>query len=282
MADGVRIGLTVYLPDGLGDGPFPVVVESVPYRKDEDFVGPDWRTYAYLAQRGIAGIRVDVRGTGASEGIATDEYTAQEMADTLEILTWAAGQDWSNGNVGMWGISWGGFSSLQAAMARPPELKAIVAAHATHDRFATDVHYVGGSLHAAEQADWPGTMVAYNGLPPDPEIVGDRWMEMWMEPTRTHSAMAVQLAPPSAARRLLAAWFAVRRLRIDRSGHPPLRRMARWLCRWDARVFGTARLPQARGDRPLGPLSTGDRSTRADFRSSRPDGAVVWPSLARR
>jgi predicted acyl esterase len=181
MADGVRIGLTVYLPEGQGDGPFPVVVESVPYRKDEDFFGPDWRTYAYLARRGIAGVRVDVRGTGASEGIATDEYTAREMADTLEILTWAAGQGWSNGNVGMWGISWGGFSSLQAAMRRPPELKAIVAAHATHDRFASDVHYTGGSLHAAEQADWPGLMVAKNGLPPDPEIVGDRWMEMWME-----------------------------------------------------------------------------------------------------
>jgi putative CocE/NonD family hydrolase len=181
MADGVRIGVTVYLPDAEGDGPFPVVVESVPYRKDEDCFGPDWRTYAYFAQKGIAGVRIDVRGTGASEGVAANEYTPQEMADTLEILRWAAAQDWCNGNVGMWGISWGGFSSLQAAMARPPELKAIVAAHATHDRFASDVHYVGGSLHAAEQADWPGTMVAYNGLPPDPEIVGERWAEMWME-----------------------------------------------------------------------------------------------------
>ncbi|MBK5268204.1 MAG: CocE/NonD family hydrolase, partial [Acidimicrobiia bacterium] len=181
MTDGVRVGVTVYLPDGQGDGPFPAVVESVPYRKDEDFLGPDWRTYSYLAGRGIAGVRVDVRGTGASDGVATDEYTALEMSDTLEILTWTAGQDWCNGNLGMWGISWGGFSSLQAAMSRPPELKAIVAAHATHDRFASDVHYVGGSLHAAEQADWPGSMIAYNGLPPDPEIVGDRWMEMWME-----------------------------------------------------------------------------------------------------
>ena len=176
MTDGVRIGVTLYLPDSPRDGPFPAVVESVPYRKDEDFFANDWRTYAYMAGKGFAGVRVDVRGTGASEGIATDEYTAREMADTLEILTWAAGQDWCNGSVGMWGISWGGFSALQAAMARPPELKAIVAAHATHDRFASDVHYVGGSLHAAEQADWPGLMVAYNGLPPDPDIVGDRWM----------------------------------------------------------------------------------------------------------
>ena len=181
MSDGVRIGVTLYLPDNPGDGPFPAVVESVPYRKDEGFFANDWRTYAYMAGKGFAGVRVDVRGTGASEGIATDEYTAREMTDTLEILTWAAGQDWCNGNVGMWGISWGGFSALQAAMSRPPGLKAIVAAHATHDRFASDVHYVGGSMHAAEQADWPGLMIACNGLPPDPDIVGDRWMGMWLE-----------------------------------------------------------------------------------------------------
>ena len=181
MSDGVRIGLTVYLPAAPGDGPFPAVVESVPYRKDEDTFGLDWQTYSYLAERGIAGVRVDVRGTGSSEGVAADEYSAREMADTLEILTWTAQQPWCTGRVGMWGISWGGFSSLQAAMARPPELKAIVAAHATHDRFASDVHYVGGSLHAAEQADWPGMMVAYNGLPPDPDIVGQRWMTMWRD-----------------------------------------------------------------------------------------------------
>jgi putative CocE/NonD family hydrolase len=81
----------------------------------------------------------------------------------------------------MWGISWGGFSALQTAMLQPPALKAIVAMHATHDRFAADVHYTGGSIQGAEQGDWPASMVALNGLPPDPAIVGDEWRQMWVE-----------------------------------------------------------------------------------------------------
>ncbi|MGI8518483.1 MAG: CocE/NonD family hydrolase [Acidimicrobiia bacterium] len=179
MRDGIKIALTTYLPEGAGR--FPVVVESVPYRKDDDYYARDWQNYLYLAERGIAGVRVDIRGTGASEGIIIDEYSAAEMADTVEILDWAASQSWSNGNIGMWGISWGGFSSLQTAMLRPEPLKAIMPVHATHDRFATDVHYAGGSVLAAEQGDWPASMVALNGLPPDPDIVGERWREMWLE-----------------------------------------------------------------------------------------------------
>ncbi len=179
MRDGIRIALTLYLPEGRG--PFPAVVESLPYRKDDDCFTRDWQTYSYLTDAGIAGVRVDIRGTGASEGVITDEYTAEEMADAVEVIGWVAAQTWCNGNVGMWGISWGGFSSLQTAMLQPPALKAIVAMHATHDRFATDVHYTGGSIQAAEQGDWPTSMVALNGLPPDPEIVGERWRQMWVE-----------------------------------------------------------------------------------------------------
>ena len=181
MSDGTRIALTVYLPDTNDDGPFPTVVESLPYRKDDDCTSRDWTTYAYLAGRGLAGVRLDIRGTGASTGVIENEYTGQEQADTMEVLRWLSTQDWCSGELGMWGISWGGFSSLQTAMLRPPELKAIVPMHATHDRFACDVHYTGGSLHAAEQMDWPTSMVATNGLPPDPDIVGDRWHEEWME-----------------------------------------------------------------------------------------------------
>lgn len=179
MHDGTRIALTTYVPEGAGR--FPVVVESVPYRKDDDCYARDWQNYLYLAERGIAGVRIDIRGTGASEGIITDEYSAAEMADTVEVLEWAAEQPWSNGSIGMWGISWGGFSSLQTAMLRPEPLKAIMPVHATHDRFATDVHYAGGSVLAAEQGDWPASMVGLNGLPPDPAIVGDRWREMWLQ-----------------------------------------------------------------------------------------------------
>jgi uncharacterized protein len=179
MSDGTRVALTLYLPDG--DGPFPTVVESLPYRKDDDCTARDYSTFAYLASRGIAGVRIDVRGTGASTGIIENEYLAIEQHDNIEVLDWIVDQTWSNGNVGMWGISWGGFSSLQTAMLRPPQLKAVVAVHATHDRFSCDVHYTGGSLHAAEQVDWPPSMITTNALPPDPDIVGDGWMDEWIE-----------------------------------------------------------------------------------------------------
>ncbi len=180
LSDGVRIALTTYLPDSRNDGPFPAVLESLPYRKDDDCTARDFSTFAYLASQGIAGIRMDIRGTGASTGIIENEYVPVEQGDNLEILAWAASQEWCSGNLGMWGISWGGFSSLQTAMLRPPQLKAIAAMHATHDRFACDVHYVGGSLHAAEQVDWPPSMISSNALPPDPDIFGDGWYEEWI------------------------------------------------------------------------------------------------------
>ena len=181
MDDGTRVALTLYIPDALGDGPFPAVVESLPYRKDDDCFARDYQTYNYLAERGIAGVRVDIRGTGASTGLITDEYVAQEQRDNLAVMEWLEAQDWCTGDLGMWGISWGGFSALQTAMLRPRQLKTIVAMHATHDRFACDVHYTGGSAHAAEQLDWPGSMVTTNALPPDPEIFGEGWLDEWME-----------------------------------------------------------------------------------------------------
>jgi uncharacterized protein len=179
MSDGTRIAVTVYLPHEF-DSPLPTIVESLPYRKDDDCTARDYSTYAYLAAQGFAGVRIDVRGTGASTGIIENEYLPVEQNDNVEVLDWIVAQPWSNGNVGMWGISWGGFSSLQTAMLRPPQLKAIAAMHATHDRFGCDVHYIGGSLHAAEQADWPPSMITTNALPPDPDIVGDGWKDEWL------------------------------------------------------------------------------------------------------
>ena len=181
MADGVRLGAALYLPDAPNDGPFPAIVEYHPYRKDDNKIPRDWRTHSYLARKGYVGVRVDVRGTGASEGIAENEYSEQEQRDCLQALAWLADQPWCTGNLGMYGSSYGGITALQAAMQAPPHLKAVVAMHALVDRYGDDVHYHGGCLPVNESVAWAGRMVALNALPPLPEIVGERWRSLWQE-----------------------------------------------------------------------------------------------------
>ena len=149
MSDGTKLAVTYFLPDPLQSGErLPIVLESTPYRKDDDGFPYAYETYAYFPRRGIAIARVDVRGTGSSEGQLPDrEYSDAELADLQAIVGQLAQQPWSNGNIGMLGISWSGFNSIMTAMRRPPELKAILTAHASDDLYGNDVHYIDGSLH---------------------------------------------------------------------------------------------------------------------------------------
>src|SRR5262245_53770684 len=121
--DGIHLGAQLIRPDA--DGKFPVLVEYNPYRKD-DVTRARLGIFHYLAERGFIGVQLDVRGTGASEGINTDEYLPVEQTDGFDAVEWLARQPWSNGNVGMFGTSYSGFTCLQVAMHRPPHLKAIV------------------------------------------------------------------------------------------------------------------------------------------------------------
>jgi len=152
MKDGVRLAVTLYMPDGTKAGEkFPALLEYLPYRKDDGTADGDYSKHAYFARRGYVGARVDIRGFGASEGVPTDrEYSEQEQLDGEQVIHWLATQSWSNGNVGMFGISWGGFNSMQMAMRHPPELKAILAVAATAELFHDDVHYVDGLFHVDE------------------------------------------------------------------------------------------------------------------------------------
>ena len=152
MKDGVRLSVTLYMPDGGKAGEkFPAVLEYHPYRKDDATASRDYPIYSYFVRRGYACARVDIRGFGASEGVPTDrEYSEQEQLDGLQIISWLAHQPWSNGNVGMMGISWSGFNSLQMAMRHAPELKAIIAVAATAELFHDDVHYMDGMAHIDE------------------------------------------------------------------------------------------------------------------------------------
>jgi putative CocE/NonD family hydrolase len=180
MPDGARLAARLWLPEGAEAHPVPAVLEYIPYRKDDGTAARDADRHAYFAGHGYACARVDLRGAGDSDGILYDEYLKQEQDDALEVLRWLASQPWCTGAVGMIGISWGGFNGLQVAARNPPELKAVISLCSTDDRYADDVHYMGGCI-INRMLGWASTMFSYNALPPDPRFVGERWREMWFE-----------------------------------------------------------------------------------------------------
>ena len=86
-----------------------------------------------------------MRGNGDSQGLMADEYWwRRTVFEPAEVIDWIVAQPWSNGSVGMMGISWGGFNALQVAAMRPAPLKAIIILCSTVDRYADDIHYKGG------------------------------------------------------------------------------------------------------------------------------------------
>jgi putative CocE/NonD family hydrolase len=180
MKDGTQLAARIWLPEDAEQNPVPAILEYLPYRKRDGTYERDALTYPWLAGHGYAGVRVDIRGSGESDGLLSDEYARQEQDDALEIIAWLAAQPWCSGAVGMMGISWGGFNGLQVAARRPPALKAIVTICSTDDRYADDVHYMGGAkLNAG--FGWASFFFGAMCHPPDPALVGERWRAMWLE-----------------------------------------------------------------------------------------------------
>jgi putative CocE/NonD family hydrolase len=180
LADGTPLAARIWLPETAEQNPVPAILEYLPYRKNDFTALRDSPQHAYFAGHGYASVRVDMRGSGDSGGILYDEYLPQEQDDALEVLTWLAARPWCTGDVGIIGISWGGFNGLQIAARRPPQLKAVISLCSTDDRYADDVHYMGGCI-MYDALPWASIMLAYNALPPDPRFVGDRWRAMWFE-----------------------------------------------------------------------------------------------------
>jgi predicted acyl esterase len=177
LADGARLATRLWLPDKL---PAAALLEALPYRMD-DLTASYSSEYERLCQEGgLVVARVDLRGTGSSEGIAVDEYPPQEQADLAEVVEWLSSQSWCNGRVGMYGTSYSGFSSIQMAIERPPALGAICAIYATDDRYTDDVHYTGGALRALDLVDYVLYMAALVVLPPVPSLAGEGWREQWL------------------------------------------------------------------------------------------------------
>jgi putative CocE/NonD family hydrolase len=181
LADGCRLAARIWLPEDAEDDPVPAVLEYIPYRKRDATATRDALIHPYFAGHGYASVRVDIRGSGDSDGILEDEYLPQELEDGAEVVAWLANQSWCSGAVGMIGKSWGGFNALQIAALRPPALKAVISVCSTDDRYADDVHYMGGCVLASDMLAWAATMLAYNARPPDPNVVGEAWREQWLE-----------------------------------------------------------------------------------------------------
>ena len=158
----------------------PVILEYIPYRKRDFTRYRDEPIHAYFAQHGYVSVRLDLSGSGNSEGVLTDEYAPQEQDDALDAIAWLSEQEWCSGSVGMIGKSWGGFNCLQIAARQPPALRAIIPVAATDDRYRDDVHYMGGCL-LVDGLDWGAVLQTFLPRPPDPELLGNDWRDVWQE-----------------------------------------------------------------------------------------------------
>jgi putative CocE/NonD family hydrolase len=171
MPDGVRLAADLHMPSGGEPGErFPVLLEYLPYRKHEARSG-SYSLYSYFVRRGYVVARVDIRGTGNSEGrLIPYEYSDIEQEDGEVVIDWLSKRPWSNGNVGMFGISWGGFNSIHMAMRNPPALKAIIAVDATDDLYQDDVHFMDAIMHVDS---WEMSQDLDNARPGAPDYVID-------------------------------------------------------------------------------------------------------------
>jgi putative CocE/NonD family hydrolase len=181
MPDGTRLAARIWLPEDAADDPVPAILEYLPYRKRDGTVARDHLTHPWFAGHGYAGVRVDMRGTGDSEGVCLGEYLLQEQDDAMAVIAWLVAQPWCSGKVGMIGISWGGFNGLQVAARQPPGLGAVITLCSTDDRYADDIHFMGGAT-LTDKLNWGATAFAIANTPPDPAIVGaGAWRDMWRQ-----------------------------------------------------------------------------------------------------
>ena len=251
----MELSANLWRPVARDEGParFPAILEMIPYGKDNWRRNADTTRGEWFAARGYALCRVDVRGTGSSGGVALDEYTADETRDGYDAVEWLAAQPWCSGAVGMWGISYGGFTAIQVAKLRPPHLRAIVPVMATDDRYLDDVHYRGGCVTASELSQYAVSQVAMNAMPPDAAFRGRDGGTSGAAP-RGDAAVAVRLAPPPDRRAVLAAGLAGPRLRRDRGPDPQHRRLERLVRRPGLPDAGPLPGAVAHARRQLGPL----------------------------
>lgn len=174
MLDGVHLAADIWLPEEPGQ--YPALLTYLPYTKDlwgGNFYGD------YFDGRGYALVLADFRGTGNSEGVNPSFVDPQEREDGYHIVEWLAAQDWCDGNVGVWGISYGGITAMSIASTQPPHLKAIIPISGTFDNFDTLLQPRGTQGMLITDMDLGAHMAARNLMPPLLQDEEGRWLEKW-------------------------------------------------------------------------------------------------------
>ncbi len=179
MPDGVKLAAKLWLPDIAQKKGVPTIIEVIPYRKRDIYAPRDAMHHRYFAGHGYASMRIDMRGSGDSDGIQGVFSIGGEADDTVDVLKWIAQQPWSDGQVGMFGISWGGFQGIQTANRAPEQLKAVIAQSFAPDRYRYSQVYRGGCV-LLRSIRWSSQLFGYKSRPPDPLLVGEKWRDMWM------------------------------------------------------------------------------------------------------
>jgi uncharacterized protein len=177
LDDGVTLAADLYLPEATG--PFPTLISFYPYRKD-DIIG-SFSAFAqrWFAERGYAHLLVDVRGSGGSAGRWVESmHPVPEGADGAQVVEWAAKQEWCDGSVGVWGISYGGLMAFAAAAERPPHLKAIAPVYGFWD-IRQDFVAPGGCPNMLGLYQRECIMLAQELAPPTCRDSAGRWREVW-------------------------------------------------------------------------------------------------------
>lgn len=154
MSDGITIDVDIFRPDS--PGKYPVLLGVHPYDNESQSApifpagmciaagGIEAGDYNFYVRRGYVQVIANVRGTGRSGGLFK-MFHPPAAQDVYEMIEWLAIQPWSDGNVGMFGVSWFAMMAQQVAHLKPPHLKAIFAPFAASDQYR-DAIYHGGIL----------------------------------------------------------------------------------------------------------------------------------------
>jgi len=161
MRDGISLDSDEYVPDH--GCPCPVILVQTPYRKSDSAVG---EYNPYFPSHGYAEIVVDVRGTGSSEGYWTS-FGTPEQQDGVELVHWAAKRPFSNGKIGLAGVSYSAINQfLTAEQPGTEAVKAIFPIVPMGDSYR-DVVFSGGNTDTGFIPLWLGLVNSLNMLPTD-------------------------------------------------------------------------------------------------------------------